>query len=134
MRVALSLLCVVFLACAPASELEGTWAARTVHDAALDEQMDWWFTLTSGNGEGALSGEGAFQYADASDEEAVDNACEVTVSRSGGAWAFSFTFDRFDPLDLMCCLGCGGEEDPDVLTCSPDEDQGEGVYVFDRSE
>ncbi len=132
MRPVTCLLCLFALACAPASELEGTWTARTVHDATLDDQIDWWFTLASGSGEGVLDGEGAFQYADASDTEAPENGCAVVVSRAGGAWAFGFTFDQFEPLDLMCCLGCGGEEDPDVLTCSPDEDQGEGVYVFDR--
>lgn len=132
MRPVTCLLCLFTLACAPASDLEGTWTARTVHDTPLEDQIDWWFTLDAGAGEGALAGDGVFRYA--SDEDSADHGCAVVVSRSGGAWAFGFTFDQFDPLDLMCCLACGGEEDPDVLTCSPDEDQGEGVYVFDRGE
>jgi hypothetical protein len=56
----------------------------------------------------------------------------VDVSRSGGAWEFAFTFDQFEPLTLMCCAGCDSEGNPEDLTCSPEGEEGEGVYGFQR--
>ena len=130
MRTSSLFLCSLCLACAPASDLEGTWRAHTVHDVVIEDTLTWWFTLQEGAGDGELGGDGTFQYTNKADASGADEGCAVDVFRSGGAWEFLFTFDQFEPLTLMCCVGCGFEGDQEELTCSPQGEEGEGVYGF----